>query len=102
MARKDKKNRTCVSCGKSVATPQKLRQHYRSPKNNCNPQNVRHLASTLEVQTQEPTLKPEVIQTPVSELESQKKAPILGDEYITEEEAKNWINPNARKPCEHY
>jgi hypothetical protein len=102
MARKDKKNRTCVSCGKSVATPQKLRQHYRSAKNNCNPPNVRQPIPTPEVQTPEPTPEPEAIQTPVPEPEPQKKAPKLGDDYITEEEAKNWVSPNDRKPKEHY
>ena len=35
MVRKDKKNRTCDCCGKTVATPQKLRQHYASNKNQC-------------------------------------------------------------------
>ncbi|GES86542.1 hypothetical protein GLOIN_2v1477922 [Rhizophagus clarus] len=102
MARKDKKNRTCESCGKTVASPQKLRQHYRSAKNNCNPTNVCQPALTIEVQTPKPTPESEVIQTPVHEPESQKKAPIHGEDYITEEEAKNWISPNARKPSEHY
>ncbi|GES95460.1 hypothetical protein GLOIN_2v1480811 [Rhizophagus clarus] len=43
-----------------------------------------------------------VNQTPVPVSESQKEAPILGIDYITEEEAKNWVSPNARKPGEHY
>jgi hypothetical protein len=102
MARKDKKNRTCVSCGKTVASPQKLRQHYRSTKNECNSQNVHQPTLIPEVQIPEPTPEPEVIQTPVPEPETQKKAPILGDDYITEEEAKNWISPNTRKPGEHF
>ena len=50
-----------------------------------------------------PILEPQlVIQTPVSETESQKEAPILGLDYNKEKEAKNWINLNARKPGEHY
>ncbi|GES91554.1 hypothetical protein GLOIN_2v1480811 [Rhizophagus clarus] len=102
MARKDKKNRTCECCGKTVASPQKLRQHYSSEKNNCSPPNVRQPALTTKVQTPEPTYKPEVIQTPIHKPESQKKDPIHGDDYITEEEAKNWVSPNARKPGEHF
>ena len=41
-----------------------------------------------------------VIPTPVPELEPEKEALVLGVDYITEEEAKNWISPNARKPRE--
>ncbi|GES97967.1 hypothetical protein GLOIN_2v1481003 [Rhizophagus clarus] len=35
MVRKDKKNRICECCGKTLAIPQKLRQHYSSTKNQC-------------------------------------------------------------------
>ena len=35
MVRKDKKNRKCICCNKTFATPQKLRQHYKSNKNQC-------------------------------------------------------------------
>src|SRR3990170_6260313 len=35
MARKDKKNRKCICCEKTFASPQKLRQHYKSNKNQC-------------------------------------------------------------------
>ena len=35
MIRKDKKNTTCVCCGSSLSSPQKLRQHYASNKNPC-------------------------------------------------------------------
>ncbi|GES88081.1 hypothetical protein GLOIN_2v1778520 [Rhizophagus clarus] len=41
-----------------------------------------------------------VIPTPIPELESEKEALVLGVDYITKEEAKNWISPNARKPRE--
>ena len=45
--------------------------------------------------------KPHVVTpTPVSEVDLKKKAPVLGIDYITEEEAKNWISPNAHKPRE--
>ena len=43
-----------------------------------------------------------VIPTPIPELESEKEALVFGVDYITEEEAKKWVNPNARKPGEHY
>jgi len=32
MARKDKKNRTCKRCDKSLSTPQRLRAHYNRKK----------------------------------------------------------------------
>ncbi|GBC08750.1 hypothetical protein RclHR1_08350020 [Rhizophagus clarus] len=35
MVRKDKKNRICECYGKTLATPQKLCQHYSSTKNQC-------------------------------------------------------------------
>src|SRR3954470_16795983 len=35
MARRDKKNRTCVCCGKTLCSPHKLLQHYESNKNQC-------------------------------------------------------------------
>ena len=43
-----------------------------------------------------------VVPTPVPELESEKEALVLGNDYITEEEAKKWVNSNARKPGEHF
>jgi len=41
-----------------------------------------------------------VISTLVSELESEKEASVLSINYITEEKAKNWVSPNARKSRE--
>ncbi|CAG8614857.1 8375_t:CDS:2, partial [Diversispora eburnea] len=35
MVRKDKKSTICVCCNSSLSTPQKLRQHYASDKNQC-------------------------------------------------------------------
>src|ERR671939_639056 len=35
MTRKDQNNLTCIHCNKSFSTPQKLRQHYSSDKNQC-------------------------------------------------------------------
>ncbi|CAB4399429.1 unnamed protein product [Rhizophagus irregularis] len=50
-----------------------------------------------------PELEPQMITpTPVLETESQRGAPVLGRDYITEKEAKNWVNPNARRPKEHF
>ena len=50
-----------------------------------------------------PELDPQlIIQTPVPEPEPKKELPILGRDYITEEEAKNWVNPNARRFKEHF
>jgi hypothetical protein len=43
-----------------------------------------------------------VTPTPVLEIESQRNAPELGRDYISEEEAKNLIDPNARRPKEHF
>src|SRR2546421_5699819 len=38
-----------------------------------------------------------VIQTPVPELEPKKELPILSRDYITEEEAKNWLNSRSEE-----
>ena len=35
MTRADKKNCECICCRKVLVTPQKLRQHYASTKNQC-------------------------------------------------------------------
>jgi len=50
-----------------------------------------------------------VIPTPVHEPEPQRETPVpktsslkKGIDYITEEEAKRWVNPNARNLGEHY
>jgi hypothetical protein len=37
MPRSDKKDTTCVCCGYKFTRPAKLRQHYQSKKNQCNP-----------------------------------------------------------------
>ncbi|RIA90973.1 hypothetical protein C1645_822640 [Glomus cerebriforme] len=87
MARSDKKNCKCICCRKTFSTLQKLCQHYKSNKNQC--------SLPLENNTQRNSQL--VIQTPVLETEFQKEASVLGLDYITEEEAKNWISLNARK-----
>ncbi len=42
-----------------------------------------------------------IIPNLVPKTESQRDAPVFGRDYITEEETKNWVNPNTRKPKEH-
>jgi hypothetical protein len=96
----------------------KLREHIKR-KNPCKPlQKQKEVASiqapiqviqTSEIKAQAVSSsvnmsnkkKPHVVTpTPVPELDLEKKALVLGVDYITEEEAKNWISPNARKPRE--
>src|SRR5271154_375010 len=100
MIRKNKKNRTCKDCEKSLATPQKLRQYYKSNKNQCRSRTASPvtLAPIVEqVQVPELTL-PEVIPAPIHEPEPQMQAPtpevIDRKEFISQEEADRWINPN--------
>ena len=111
--RSDKKDTICKRCGHECSTPQKLREHLKR-KNPCKPlQKQKEVAfiqqaiqpSKIKVQIESSNVnisnkeKPHVvIPTPVPELESKKESPVLGVDYITEEEAKNWVNPNARKP----
>jgi hypothetical protein len=117
--RSDKKDTICKCCGHKCSTPQKLREHLKR-KNLCKllqkQKEVAFIqkasqqaiqASEIKVQVESSSVnmsnkeKPHVvIPSSVPELESEKEAPVLGVDYITEEEAKNWISPNARKPRE--
>ncbi len=127
MPRSDKKNRTCDRCGKECANPNKLREHL-NRKFKCKPKPIRPKSPELQPpprpRSPSPVLidhvrgrdrrkeKPKVVNpipdlqvvtpTPVPKTESQRDAPVFGRDYITEEEAKNWVNPNARKSGEHY
>src|SRR3954451_11791323 len=83
--RSDKKDTICKRCGHECPTPQKLREHLKR-KNLCKP-----------LHKEKPHV---VIPTSVPELVPEKEAPVLGVDYITAEEAKNWVSPNARKPRE--
>ncbi|CAG8608065.1 8810_t:CDS:1, partial [Ambispora gerdemannii] len=125
--RSDKKNTICKRCGHECSTLQKLREHLKR-KNLCKPlqkqKEVASIQTPIQVPIQKANLQaiqaPEikaqvesssvnmsnkekphvVIPTLVPELEPEKEAPVLGVDYITEEEAKNWVSPNARKPRE--
>ncbi|PKK60229.1 hypothetical protein RhiirC2_793631 [Rhizophagus irregularis] len=126
-ARSDKKGTTCKRCGRECSTPQKLREHLKR-KNPCKPlqkqKEVASIQTPIQVSIQEANQQAiqaseinaqvesssvnisnkekshVVIPTPIPELEPEKEAPVLGVDYITEEEAKNWVSPNARKPKE--
>src|SRR6266496_100158 len=128
MAQKDKKNRTCECCDKTLATPQKLRQHYSSIKNQCSlpSENINQrrvcTPKVVRPQSQIPVPNPVRSKSPAPIVHVRGKdrrkekpqviipafvpepeeAPVLGRDYITEEEAKRWVNPNARNPGEHY
>ncbi|CAG8679848.1 3530_t:CDS:2 [Gigaspora rosea] len=128
-ARSDKKGTTCKRCGRECSTPQKLRKHLKR-KNPCKPLQKQKEVASIQTPIQVPIQKanqqaiqaseikaqveifsentsnkekPHVVNpTSVPELEPEKEAPELDVDYITEKEAKNWVNPNARKPGEHF
>ncbi|CAG8797896.1 9433_t:CDS:1, partial [Gigaspora rosea] len=114
--RSDKKDTICKRCGHECSTPQKLREHLKR-KNPCKPLQKQKEVASIQAPIQVPIQKAtqQAIQTSeikaqgkphvvipilVPELEPEKEAPVLGNDYITEEEAKNWVSPNARKPRE--
>ena len=122
--RSDKKDTICKRCGHECSTSQKLREHIKR-KNSCKPlqkqKEVASIQAPIQVPIQKATQqsiqtseikaqvesssinmsnkeKPHVvIPNLVPELESEKEVPVLGVNYITEKEAKNWVSPNARK-----
>jgi len=122
MPRSDKKDTACACCGYKFTRPAKLRQHYQSKKNQCNPPSEissqkggRKKANIPRPHSPSPApvihtrgrdrrkeKSQTVIPIPDPEPESQKSELVEGQDYITEEEAKNWVNPNARKSGEHY
>ncbi|EXX67764.1 uncharacterized protein OCT59_022871 [Rhizophagus irregularis] len=127
--RSDKKDTICKRCSHECSTPQKLCEHLKR-KNPYKPLQKQKEVAFIQMPIQVPIQKTNqqaiqaskikaqikssnvnmsnkekshvIIPTLVPELESEKKAPILGIDYITEEEAKNWINPNNQKSKEHY
>ncbi|CAB4375949.1 unnamed protein product [Rhizophagus irregularis] len=111
--RSDKKNTTCDHCGRTLANPNKLREHLKR-KNLCklrtdNQEAIQDSNQTTIIQSTRPAS--EVIPIPSvlpkneenrrNQREKQAPIPILGRDYITNEEAEKWVNPNARKPREH-
>src|SRR3954467_9162958 len=52
MVRKDKKNRKCICCEKTLASPQKLRQHYKSNKNQCTSNQPSHSIASPQLPEQ--------------------------------------------------
>ncbi|CAG8756357.1 281_t:CDS:2, partial [Racocetra fulgida] len=96
----------CKRCGHECSTPQKLREHLKR-KNPCKPLQKQKEVASIQASIQVPIQKAtqQAIQTSeikaqgkphvvipilVPELEPEKEAPVLGNDYITEEEAKNW------------
>ena len=111
--RSDKKDTICKRCGHECSTPQKLREHLKR-KNPCKALQKQKEVASIQTPIQVPIQKANqqakssnintsnkekphvVIPTPVPE----KEALVLDVDYIIEEEAKNWISPNARKSKE--
>ncbi len=94
--RTDKKDTICKRCDHEYSTSQKLYE-YLKRKNLCKPLQEWKDVTSIKV----------LILAPIQEFKQhsiQEPAPkpelIYGRDYITEEEAKNWVNPNARKPRE--
>ena len=84
MVRKDKKNRKCICCDKTFAIPQKLRQHYKSNKNQCRlaPDNIPKQALAPETSSQKE--KPKVInQTPDPKASSGPSTQVYREETQT-------------------
>jgi hypothetical protein len=108
--RSDKKNTTCDRCGRTLANPNKLYEHLKR-KNLCKLRTVNQEAIWDPNQTtiiQSIRLASEAIPIPPKneenrrdQREKQVPIPILGRDYITNEKAEKWVNPNARKPREH-
>jgi hypothetical protein len=78
MVRKDKKNRKCICCNKTFATSQKLRQHYKSNKNQCKltPDDIPKQASALETSSQKE--RPSVIERQDAQVINQTPDPEAG------------------------
>ncbi|RGB42179.1 hypothetical protein C1646_751374 [Rhizophagus diaphanus] len=130
MVRKDKKNRICKCCGKTLATPQKLRQHYSSTKNQCslpseNNNNQRRVNTpkvTRPIRLKSPRprspspvpapvvytkgkdrRKEKITPTPVSEPEKEltKSKTVITSSKPSEVERQDAHDRNARKTGEH-
>ena len=98
---------TCNRCEKKFPKLWKLRRHlerqYQCHQKNIPIVNQPAPEPQVVIPTPIPEPEPQIITpTLVPETEFQKEVPVLGRDYITEEEAKNWVNPNTRRPKEHY
>ncbi|CAG8841767.1 16499_t:CDS:2, partial [Racocetra persica] len=84
--RSDKKVRICKRCSSECSTPQKLREHLKR-KNLCKP---------LQEDKQQPIQKDiqKLVQVAIQEPVQKNR------DYISQEEADKWVNPNAQKPGE--
>ncbi|CAB4387830.1 unnamed protein product [Rhizophagus irregularis] len=122
MVRKDKKNRICECCGKTLATPQKLRQHYSSTKNQCslpsennNQRRVRTPKVTRPVRPKSPELQPPprprspspapVVHTRGRDRRMEKPKVVIptSEPQIapTKDQAEEYIDIHTRKSGEH-
>ncbi|GES96287.1 hypothetical protein GLOIN_2v1481003 [Rhizophagus clarus] len=96
MARSDKKNRECICCRKAFSTPQKLRQHYTSTKNQCS-------LPSINNQPTEPR-SPSSIPAPVVHTRGRDRRKEKTQTVITKPTPKpdgKYIDKYARKPGEH-
>ncbi|GES77183.1 hypothetical protein GLOIN_2v1480811 [Rhizophagus clarus] len=98
MARSDKKNTTCASCGYKFTRPAKLRQHYQSNKNQCNKPPEDNTPTPIPRPQSPPPApvvhargknrrkeKPEPIQTPILQDKNQENDPEAGPGPSTQE-----------------
>ena len=109
MARKDKKNRKCIYCEKTFASPQKLQQHYKSNKNQCTSSPPSH--NITRPQSPDQILE----QAPIPQVIDQEDDPEAGSgpstqayregepSEVEQQDAQEgkYIDRYARKPREH-
>src|SRR3954463_5301860 len=93
--RTDKKDTICKRCGHECSTPQKLREHLKR-KNPCKPlqkqKEVASIQAPIQVSIQKAIQQAESSSVNMSnkkKLHVVISTPVLGIDYITEEEAKN-------------
>src|SRR5271170_7398693 len=100
----------CPRCGKDDFKKTRDRAIYLKRKNPCRKRN-RSQKITPKVQASEPQMQasppqPEALPALIHEPELQMQAPapeaIGRKEFISQEEADRWVNPNERKPGEHF
>ncbi|PKC67242.1 hypothetical protein RhiirA1_393855 [Rhizophagus irregularis] len=87
--RNDKKDTICKRCGHECSTPQKLHTKDNEQRKKQDKGKNRRREKPKEV-------------IPTSETSSRKEDTYKGKQFISQEEADRWVNPNAQKPGEHY